>query len=466
MIAMDVEAILIKVACVGLDSRHLGLTLAQVEHKMTQLHQKYKAHPCGEGGEYETIVLDCPLFVKKLKVTASEVVQVEGDTAYLRLKAEIAEKEVNVTAWRDQLIKAAELQEEYQELLEDLKSMNDLASTEPSSDEAELITDIDPQIGPLTDQTLSSASFTCSRYVITRSESRLSLKSLLPAETADITFCFLILSDMSDFTSINAEYAKLWSSNTVHPPSRVCISTSLPENVQYLLLTIQPILTSRRDDDDDDDEDDTVVRTEERRVWVQSTSHWAPANIGPYSQLTSTPALLTVSGQIGLVPGSMVLPDSIDLEISWSLQSLERVLKTQGNKATLQGPDHGIVICYIVNSCQQSQSSRCIRRKVKAGFEVFNRGRYMELVIVELLRGSQLPRSATIEWQLLSSPTSCSSADAIRITVNPEIESMQREAGDELEIKFSTLGNAGFWTILVARIEYANRCYSSISVHL
>jgi diphthamide synthase (EF-2-diphthine--ammonia ligase) len=30
--------------------------------------KKYKIHPVGEGGEFETFVLDCPLFERPLKV--------------------------------------------------------------------------------------------------------------------------------------------------------------------------------------------------------------------------------------------------------------------------------------------------------------------------------------------------------------------------------------------------------------
>ena len=31
-----------------------------------QLHRKYGIHVCGEGGEYETFTLDCPLFKKRI----------------------------------------------------------------------------------------------------------------------------------------------------------------------------------------------------------------------------------------------------------------------------------------------------------------------------------------------------------------------------------------------------------------
>ena len=42
-------------------------------NEVKKLHKKYKIHPAGEGGEFETFVLDCPLFKKPLKITDSKV---------------------------------------------------------------------------------------------------------------------------------------------------------------------------------------------------------------------------------------------------------------------------------------------------------------------------------------------------------------------------------------------------------
>jgi len=38
--------------------------------KTKELKEKYQIHPAGEGGEFETFVLDCPLFKKPLKITS------------------------------------------------------------------------------------------------------------------------------------------------------------------------------------------------------------------------------------------------------------------------------------------------------------------------------------------------------------------------------------------------------------
>ncbi|XP_054556285.1 diphthine--ammonia ligase isoform X2 [Talpa occidentalis] len=89
MISSNIQAIIIKVAALGLDpDKHLGKTLDQMEPYLLELSKKYGVHVCGEGGEYETFTLDCPLFKKKIIVDSSEVVIHSPDAfapvAYLR----------------------------------------------------------------------------------------------------------------------------------------------------------------------------------------------------------------------------------------------------------------------------------------------------------------------------------------------------------------------------------------------
>ncbi len=62
MIAAGVEAVLVKVAVMGLDGRHLGRSLGQLQMHLLTLAAKYNMNVCGEGGEYETFTLDCPLY--------------------------------------------------------------------------------------------------------------------------------------------------------------------------------------------------------------------------------------------------------------------------------------------------------------------------------------------------------------------------------------------------------------------
>ena len=45
----------------------------QIAPIVFDLNAKFDVHPCGEGGEYETFVLDCPLFKRKIVVKEKEV---------------------------------------------------------------------------------------------------------------------------------------------------------------------------------------------------------------------------------------------------------------------------------------------------------------------------------------------------------------------------------------------------------
>ena len=41
--------------------------------KMRELNKKYGVNPAGEGGEYETFVLNCPLFKKPVKLSEVKI---------------------------------------------------------------------------------------------------------------------------------------------------------------------------------------------------------------------------------------------------------------------------------------------------------------------------------------------------------------------------------------------------------
>ena len=63
------EIILTGVFAYPLDEKWLGKKIdKKFIEEMKKLNEKYKINPAGEGGEFETFVLDCPLFKKKLKV--------------------------------------------------------------------------------------------------------------------------------------------------------------------------------------------------------------------------------------------------------------------------------------------------------------------------------------------------------------------------------------------------------------
>jgi ABC transporter with metal-binding/Fe-S-binding domain ATP-binding protein len=55
----------------------------QFIQEIMKLQEKYKIHPAGEGGEYESFVLNCPLFKKPLKIKSYKDFK-EGENSWRR----------------------------------------------------------------------------------------------------------------------------------------------------------------------------------------------------------------------------------------------------------------------------------------------------------------------------------------------------------------------------------------------
>lgn len=88
MIDYGIHAILIKVAVLGLDASHLGKSLQEVQRTLLSLQKEFGINVCGEGGEFETLTLDCPLFKKKLQIDEKKTILHSNDAfasvSYLR----------------------------------------------------------------------------------------------------------------------------------------------------------------------------------------------------------------------------------------------------------------------------------------------------------------------------------------------------------------------------------------------
>ena len=68
------KIIIVGVFAFPLDEKWLG---REIDNSfitdVKELQQKYKIHPGGEGGEFESFVLNCPLFKKPLKITSKKI---------------------------------------------------------------------------------------------------------------------------------------------------------------------------------------------------------------------------------------------------------------------------------------------------------------------------------------------------------------------------------------------------------
>ena len=65
------DAQVIKVCSQGLNLSHLGKPISDLRDHFHYLEEDFGFNVCGEGGEYETAVFDCPLF-KTHKIISME----------------------------------------------------------------------------------------------------------------------------------------------------------------------------------------------------------------------------------------------------------------------------------------------------------------------------------------------------------------------------------------------------------
>jgi ABC transporter with metal-binding/Fe-S-binding domain ATP-binding protein len=83
IINLDFHAIIIGVYAHGLDQSWLGRTIdSQSLNDLVELNRKFQVSIVGEGGEYETLVLDAPYFKKKIQILKARIVW-EGSSGYL-----------------------------------------------------------------------------------------------------------------------------------------------------------------------------------------------------------------------------------------------------------------------------------------------------------------------------------------------------------------------------------------------
>jgi len=88
------QFIMTSIAAEGLDKSWLNRVITQKDlERLKQLQKKFKINIAGEGGEYESLVLDCPLFKKRLVIETVKVEEEHENTARLIInKAKLVKK--------------------------------------------------------------------------------------------------------------------------------------------------------------------------------------------------------------------------------------------------------------------------------------------------------------------------------------------------------------------------------------
>ena len=68
------EIIISSIAAYPLDQNWLGRKIdSKAISELKVLQDKFKIHPAGEGGEFESLVLNAPMFKRKIKIIESEI---------------------------------------------------------------------------------------------------------------------------------------------------------------------------------------------------------------------------------------------------------------------------------------------------------------------------------------------------------------------------------------------------------
>lgn len=332
LVAVGLETRIVKVASGGLDAGILWGDLRDegTRERVRKGVGRFGGSVVGEGGEFETLVLDGPGDVWKggrIVVEEGErwVFGGEGGEAWMGFgEAKVVERKIGEGGegegdWKKRLAIPG---------LWDVGFETLVGRIERTIEEGRVDIDDYTVSGPCQDWTARKTvhETNCVLHLcnLTAAETgrsaaaqmaslsahlRVLLKSYNLAPTATL-FTTLLLRSMADFPSVNAVYATLFPAPL--PPARVTVACgdTLPAGVHVMAT----FAVGMHDGSD-----------ERQGLHVQSRSYWAPANIGPYSQAvemrarggagvgasagavayTSEPALVFVAGQIPLVPMTM-----------------------------------------------------------------------------------------------------------------------------------------------------------------
>ncbi|MBD3263092.1 TIGR00289 family protein [Candidatus Woesearchaeota archaeon] len=93
LIKAGFKVIITSVSAHGFDESWLGRELnTETLEKLKLMHQRYGIHLSGEGGEFETIVLDGPVFKKKIEIQEAEKIWKGDHGQYVIKKAKLVKK--------------------------------------------------------------------------------------------------------------------------------------------------------------------------------------------------------------------------------------------------------------------------------------------------------------------------------------------------------------------------------------
>ena len=361
-------------ACLGLEERHLGLTLSEVAGELARLADRWGVSPCGEGGEFETFTLDSPLHrVAVARAGPGKVVAAGAGASHLvlgELKLGPGRDREGITT--QQLLGPA--------LLSKLHPLQYCAPYHEKADWS------DPPPAPLQPLTLAEGGErwteedgwwegggVAAPCLDTALAQLVSLLARHQASLAQAAKIWLYLDTMESYPAVNTAYLTHFGLN---PPARVCVAVGeagLPAGARVGVAA-----AGWREE----------PAPAPRHVHVQGWSHWAPANIGPYSQGVGAGERVLLSGMIGLVAGTMELLPGTAAQAGLALRHAARVAAAVRPGLSLARTS--TARCYTVTADAAAQARAAWREECGEA----------EQCRVEYWQVTALPRTAAVEWEL------------------------------------------------------------------
>jgi diphthine-ammonia ligase len=94
LIDLKFKVIIVGVYAYGLDQSWLGREIDSATlEKLVELHKKYQISLVGEGGEYESLVLDAPLYKKRIEIVEAETNYENGSGILVVKEAKLVDKD-------------------------------------------------------------------------------------------------------------------------------------------------------------------------------------------------------------------------------------------------------------------------------------------------------------------------------------------------------------------------------------
>ncbi|KAJ1409108.1 YjgF/YER057c/UK114 family [Sesbania bispinosa] len=330
MIANGIVAVTVKVAAMGLDpAKHLGKEIASLNAYLHKLKELYGINVCGEGGEYETLTLDCPLFINAhIVLDEHQVVMHSSDSiapvGVLHPSAFHLENKTDDQSLKSQdrihdiCIQKLGSVVEVHDSLERCEAM-----CKPVDYSADPFDGIEHKFNISRTNNKSTFSLCCwlqdsynglqedLKIVLGKIESQLAGFGF---GWENVLYIHLYIDDMNKFSVANETYVKFITQEKCPfgVPSRSTVEMPLVE-MGLSRAYVEVLVANNKD---------------KKVLHVQSISCWAPSCIGPYSQATLHEGILHMAGQLGLDPPTMNLCNGgPGVELEQALKNSEAVAK-------------------------------------------------------------------------------------------------------------------------------------------